>query len=318
MRVRLVVLSFATSLVALEAHAEAAWWTAAAPCPDNARLRGKAPPKGREIGCRRPSGVWHGRRTVWHEACRRPACVGGVPAKRSEGEYRRGVEHGLWTFWKESGAKALEGEYWAGKKTGVWRAWDAEGAERITRFPVYDDGAADAAILAALRAAGAAGNKELARELDVAARELKHRGAATGALETRGSPAASESLGAAAVMGQGSLELPNEDLGRTSFENGEGSEANPYVRAAIGRATATVHACYRETQARAPKAGGEVYVRFVIDNQGRPDDVRVVRSDLPEGFNQCLRQGIARLALPPHDGASAVEVISSWTLRATP
>jgi TonB family protein len=295
------------------------WWQARTPCPDNARLRGRAPPLGRELGCRRPSGAWHGRRTVWFEACRAPSCTGNVPPKRYEGEYRRGVEHGWWTWWKPDGRKGLEGEYWAGKKAGVWRAWDAAGKERVTHFPTHDTAteSADAAILDALRAASAAGNKDLAKELDAAAKELMRHGGTAGALETRGAPTASQSLGTAAVMGQGKLDLPNEDLGRTEFEDGEGSEANPYVQGAIAKASASVHDCYRETQARTPGAAGEVFVRFVIDTQGRPGDVRVVRSDLPESFNQCVRAAVGRLTLPPHEGASPVEVISSWTLKAT-
>lgn len=56
----------------------------------------------------------------------------------SEGEYRHGLEVGLWRDYYPSGIQASEGEYVDGLEQGVWRFWDEEGAREESIL--YDRG----------------------------------------------------------------------------------------------------------------------------------------------------------------------------------
>jgi hypothetical protein len=306
-------------LLCSAAHAEeTAWWKSPSPCPDNARLRGTPPPKGREVGCKKPSGVWHGRRTVWFDKCKGEVrCVRGQLPKRYEGEYRRGVEHGQWTWWRPDGSKGLEGQYHAGRKSGVWLAWDATGAERRTEFPVFasDEKETDRAIEAALAAASAAGNRELAREL--ATRELSRGTPADEApLTTKGrTPGSADSIRTGATFAGETNEVPNEDLGRTEFSEGGTEELPPYVHRAIRLATGKVDQCFAALRRKQAGARGEVVARFYIPREGRASDVRLVKSTMPESFNECLRAELGQIDFGQHDSETPFEVISPWKLE---
>ncbi len=46
----------------------------------------------------------------------------------SEGTYKDGLEHGLWTDFHPNGQIAVKGHYEDGKEVGVWEFWDADGS----------------------------------------------------------------------------------------------------------------------------------------------------------------------------------------------
>jgi len=256
------------------------WWRGPAPCPPRTVLKGKAPPRGAEVGCaKKRSGVWHGRRTVWFDRCT-PAepCDASKAIPRYHGEYSRGIEHGHWIFWR---------------------------------------GSVDNAILEALRTAAASGKNDLAAELEEASRDLKRR--------SRGSPAADNSsrgrqAGQAIIptvsIGPGHLDIPDLDMGTTSFGE-EDETASPYVQKAVYQAPRRVVRCYEQARARRPGLTGEIVARYMIERNGRVNSVRIVRSTVTETMNQCVKRAIKDgVSLAPHDAPSAIEVISPWRFEA--
>jgi antitoxin component YwqK of YwqJK toxin-antitoxin module len=73
-------------------------------------------------------GVRHGLFVAYYES--------GQPS--SEGEYRDGLEQGVWRNYHSNGQVAAEGMYVSGKEEGYWRFWDTAGREEM---PVeYHDG----------------------------------------------------------------------------------------------------------------------------------------------------------------------------------
>ena len=114
------------------------------PCPAGDTLIGAPPPRGSELYCQK---------TVAGKVVKDGPFVfytdGG--GKLIEGNYRDGMQEGLWTTWYENGQrsaidhfhsglqdglhtswyangqKALEGNYRAGKREGVWTRWDPNG-----------------------------------------------------------------------------------------------------------------------------------------------------------------------------------------------
>lgn len=296
------------------------WWTEGdAACPTGATLKGGAPPRATEIGCVKASGVWHGKRTAWFDRCDGEPCPPSRLPKRFEGEYRRGIEHGHWTWWHKNGRKGLEGEFFAGKKTGVWLSWDKQGTERRTEFGSKGgpEASVDMSIFDALEAAQSAGKQDLARELDDASRGLKrttrqHEATPDGA---RGH-ATGESIDARAAIESSAMDLADQEMGAEDFGEDSNRRTTPYVSRAIRRATRTVNKCYRKSSARNARLSGELVARFSIARDGTVSGVAVVRSSMTESMSRCVKQGLRRLKLAPHNSPTAIEVISPWVFRA--
>ncbi len=309
------------SLWAVPTSAATPWWQRQAPCPDDATLIGAAPPVGFEIGCIKPSGVWHGIRTVWVEDCATSHdCDVRQPPIRYEGDYRRGIEHGHWVWFHRHGIKGLEGEYFAGRKVGTWMAWDKAGNPRKSQMEPPPTGTidADAAILSALKEASKMGNKDLAKELELASRDLKRAGQ-TGAptTVTRSSDTSqNKSVGAKASTSGGLLDLPDQDLGTTSFGVGIDQEASPYVKQITQAATRRIEECYRNARVQNPKLTGTLTVRYVIAPNGHCTQALVIKSDLPEAMNSCVRRALTGAAFQPSHLVEPVEIITPWTFRA--
>nr|WP_246357343.1 toxin-antitoxin system YwqK family antitoxin [Pyxidicoccus fallax] len=87
------------------------------PCPDGARLLGRAPPEGTLQWCAKPDGGKHGRWAEWHPNGK----------LKTEGQYVDGKMEGRWVSYFEDGVKQLEGEYRGGLKTGLWTLYYEEG-----------------------------------------------------------------------------------------------------------------------------------------------------------------------------------------------
>jgi hypothetical protein len=64
--------------------------------------------------------VRHGRFAMFHN--------NGTIA--TEGEYRDGLEEGVWRDYYENGQLAAEGVYCNGKEEGYWRFWARDGTEQ--------------------------------------------------------------------------------------------------------------------------------------------------------------------------------------------
>jgi len=318
MRVLLCTLFVA---VATPAHGatDDAWWRAAAPCPPATKLRGEPPPRGADVGCAKASGAWHGRRTVWFDACTPAApCAAAKAKKRFEGEYNRGIEHGHWTFWRQDGEKALEGEYFAGKRSGTWRTWDKDGKAGAIENPVLTGTKTpvEVAILEALQAATASGKTDLAAELEEASRDLKRGGTAAARDDTSRGDKTGEAIASGVHLGASGQDIPDLDLGATRFAEGD-EAASPYVQEAARLATQEVGRCYRQARAARPDLAGDLVARYGIAPDGRLVDVLVVQSTLTEAFNQCVKRALQeRVRLPPHAGPAPIEVISPWRLVA--
>ncbi|MBI5508961.1 MAG: AgmX/PglI C-terminal domain-containing protein [Deltaproteobacteria bacterium] len=308
-----------------DAGAPDRWWLHGG-CPDDAVLKGRPPPHGVEIGCVKPSGVWHGRRTVWFADCGRGRpCSADNPPLRYQGIYRRGIEHGHWVWWSQSGRKALEGEYFAGRKVGTWLAWDPGGNVRKSQLEVPPPPTVnvDRAIQQALAAAAAVGSKDLKRELDGAARDLKTSRVGPARAESIRALATAElrSIDVRATPGGGSsaswaANLPNEDIGKISFGGGQDRDASPYIRDATQVVTQKVIGCYRAALAGHRSLAGKLVARYTINEDGDVLEALVVQSDMPETMNQCVRAAISALSFGSQDTGQDIQVITPWTFRA--
>jgi antitoxin component YwqK of YwqJK toxin-antitoxin module len=87
------------------------------PCPEGARLHGRAPPAGTLEWCAKSDGQKHGRWTEWFP--------GGKI--KSEGRFADGEMEGLWVSYFETGVKQLEGTYRGGLKQDLWTLYYEEG-----------------------------------------------------------------------------------------------------------------------------------------------------------------------------------------------
>lgn len=47
--------------------------------------------------------------------------------KQSEGTFKGGVRHGVWTFWHDNGQQMSQGLFKGGKEEGVWTYWFRDG-----------------------------------------------------------------------------------------------------------------------------------------------------------------------------------------------
>jgi TonB family protein len=311
----------------VDADGSDGWWQPGdAACPDDATLRGAAPPAGTEIGCVKPSGVWHGLRTAWFSDCggRRPCDRARLPIK-FEGSYRRGIEHGHWIWWRQTGGKGLEGNYFAGRKVGVWWSWDERGGSHKSQLeaPPPPSADVDQAIREALAAAAKVGAKDLARELDSASRDLRIARAGPERPESvRGlTTAEMKSIDIRATPGSGTVanwgtRLPSPDIGRISFGGGRDRDASPYIRAVTQTVTVRVVDCYRAALAANRSLAGQITARYTIDLDGNVLEARVVHSDLPESMNQCVHDSIAGVSFEPHNTGQDIQVTTPWTFRA--
>lgn len=104
-------------VVAVLAGGAAACSRSASPCPDGARLHGRAPPDGTLQWCAKPDGPKHGRWAEWYPNGQ----------LKTEGSYVDGKMEGRWVSYFETGVKQLEGEYRGGTKHGLWTQYYEEG-----------------------------------------------------------------------------------------------------------------------------------------------------------------------------------------------
>ena len=244
---------------------------------------------------------------------------------RFEGRYRRGIEHGHWTWWHADGSKGLEGDYFAGRKVGLWWSWDAAGQPRKSQMeaPPPSSVDVDKAILRALAAAAAVGSQDLKRELDSAARDLRVTPSGPAQPESvRGlTTAEMKSIDIRAFPGSGTVanwgtSLPTPDIGKISLGGGHDRDVSPYIREATHLATLKVVDCYRAALATNRSLAGQLLARYTINLDGDVLEALVVQSSLPEAMNQCVHDSLAALSFGPQDTGQDIQVTTPWAFKA--
>jgi hypothetical protein len=107
------------------------------------------------------------------------------------------------------------------------------------------------------------------------------------------------------------LDLPNPDLGPPSLN--EGVRAPVHIRQAVARATKRVTRCYRKARSHAPGLTGELISSFKINQRGRATDVRIVKTDLTDTMNRCVKRALKKTRFRKHAGEEPLEVMAPWT-----